>query len=290
MANKKIKKTSKKRTNILAIDILIVLVMIFSIGSLGAYKLYQKYYFKDCKEFDFDNGNYVEHRISGMEESDKTFFNIPISSCRESTKDDYFSFKEKGLYSEKKSCGEGKDGKNYIQTSYERCLFGCFAGKCMDKCESPDKDNIFKKGISFGIEDTLTGLSELDSISNYYTDYCTDENGNQSKMSKNLVKRSCNEDNFLTKESIECENICFDGACQKENFKYCEDTDSNDQGKLVGLVSYYDPLSKTGKTKIDSCDKNGKMVTEYFCGKDKLPHKLILTCRYSCVDGQCLQK
>ena len=287
---KKSKKISKKRTKMIAIDVLIVLIMIISIGSLGAYKLYQTYYFKECKEFDFDNGTYVEHRISGTDEFTGTYFNIPSTSCAASTKKDEPYYENHGPYMEAKSCGEGKDKRTYIQTTYERCLFGCFNGSCMPKCKDPGKDDIFTKGTAYGVDISTMEISPLQATASNHSDYCTDENKNPVTLSKYLAKRVCNKDNFLTTESTECENICFDGACQKSDFRYCEDTDMNDQGKIIGLVSYYNSTSKASQTKIDSCDKNGKMVTEYFCGKDKLPHKLILTCRFSCVDGQCLQK
>lgn len=289
---KKIKKTRNKKIKLLRkIDILIGLAVIVSLSSLGAYKAYQKYFFKDCQEYELNNGDITEQRIKGTEELTGTYFNIPLSSCAQNTKKGLMTYENKGDYVEKKSCEtKGKDKRTYIKTSYERCLFGCFNGECMDKCKDPDKDDIFKKGTSYGIDVAAITFSPLTATAENYSDYCTDkENTTPLTISKYVAKRTCDQNNYLGTATIKCEDICFDGACQKSDFRYCEDTDQDDQGKIPGLVSYYDPISKEANTKIDYCN-NKKVVTEYFCGKDKLAHNLILTCRFDCANGQCLQK
>jgi len=286
MANKKTKKGGKKKIKLLRkFDILIGLVIIVSLLSLGAYKASQKYFFKECKEYELISNDLSYNYIKGTQESTGTYFNIPASSCAQDTKKDLMTYEDKGFYLQKESCktGERDSKRTYIKTSYERCAFGCFNGECMNKCKDPDKDNIFKKGISYGIDVSSILTAPLTAKASNHEDYCINT------LSKDLVKRTCNQNNYLGTTTIKCDTICFDGACQKNNFRHCEDTDLEDQGKIPGLVQYYNPTTNEAETKIDYCN-NKKTITEYFCGKDKLAHKLILTCRFDCSNGQCLQK
>ncbi|MFA6917999.1 MAG: hypothetical protein WC285_04205, partial [Candidatus Gracilibacteria bacterium] len=201
--------------------------------------------------------------------------------------DDYENL---GKYAETKSCKTDKFGKSYMTSAYETCPFGCFDGTCMPKCEAPGKDNIFFKSFTTGFSPDVIGFIKPGTAypPPSQPDYCTNKEGTEVLgISKYLAKGYCDSNNLVGKNIVECSSLCFDGACQKNPTLYCEDTDLNDKGKIPGKVTYYNPNSKVPVTNTDSCIDD-KTVTEYFCGKDRLPHKLILTCRNTCSEGQCI--
>ena len=262
----------------------IMIVILYCIFSLVlTHELYQP-----CKEFKLA-GNPTNF-IAGILETTGNYINEPVVSCRK-TMEKTDSYEDRGKYLETKLCTTNEiTGKSYITTLHEDCEFGCFSGICMPKCEDPGKDNIFLKSSVVGLESNNSNLIPGAAYPSSHPDYCTNAQGTEAlEISKYLAKGSCDSTNFVSKNIVECSGICLDGACQKNPILYCKDSDQDDQGKLPGQVTYYNPNSKVPVTNTDSCIDN-KTVTEYFCGKGKLPHKLILTCRHTCSQGQCIQQ
>jgi hypothetical protein len=275
-------KKQNKRLIVLALGVLMLAMLV---GVFALVFLDETY--KPCREYKLDN----EPRIAGVDKNVGyfTYLNVPSSSCRQTASPDAISFEEKGPYAEQKSCEADQYGKTYVTDSYEKCAFGCFAGNCMEKCQDPNKDNIFAKGVALGFDVKSTGLNPTTAIPSRLEDYCTDElNQDNVLLSKFLAKRVCDKNNYVNANVVECSNVCFDGACQKDAFRYCGDSDMNDKGKINGTVSYYDASAKQPKFVEDTC-LDTKTVTEYFCGADKLPHRYVLNCRKSCTSGQCIQ-
>lgn len=268
---------TKKQNKRLLIIGLSTLLVILILGTLFLVLAHESNRYKACEEYTLDNENYIK----GIDWFRGYYLNAPSSFCTSQVKNDIHSSVNKGPYKESLSCQiQGVENKTYVTSSIERCAFGCFEGECMKRCEAPNSNNLFVKGIAYGV----SGNSDT----SLQYDYCTNsDNTEHHLLSKFVAKQTCAPDNFLTTNISECSNICFDGACQKENFNYCGDSDYNDKGKINGTITVYNTNSKKTESFSDSC-LDSKTVTEYFCGADKKQHKLILTCRNQCSDGACL--
>jgi hypothetical protein len=280
------KKLNKKLllTGIVTV-MLAILIGIFALVNIHAI-------YKPCKITSLTTANHAANYISGVDKSIGyfTFKGTPALNCKNTTNPNEENFGPTGTYLETKSCQNDDTGKSYVVDSYEKCPFGCYAGSCMDKCQDPNKDNIFFKGTAFGFDSkTITNVIPPSYTPSKFEDYCTDSlNESNIILSKFLAKRVCDENNLVNSKVIECDSTCYNGACQKDTFRYCGDSDGSDRGKMQGTVAYYDASAKEPKEAIDQCLSN-KTVTEYFCGTDKLAHRYVLTCRNSCSNGQCLQ-
>ncbi|MFA7685452.1 MAG: hypothetical protein WCX95_01480 [Candidatus Gracilibacteria bacterium] len=279
--------TKKQNKRLLIITMTTLLtILIFGILSLVAYQETHRY--KACQEYQFNSGYAIENRIKGIDLLTGYYIDTPILSCASKVQKEELYYEDKGPYTETRSCEIGKENKTYIATNYERCPLGCFGGKCMSKCEAPNSENLFVKGLSYGVATNSTSLNSENNDPSIHYDHCTDSNNTENLLlSKYVSKNSCDPTNYLTSKVTECSDVCFDGACQKNDFRYCGDSDQEDKGQTQGTISYYDPISKEAKTTTDSC-QDLKTVTEYFCGPDKMPHKIFLTCRNQCSNGQCL--
>jgi hypothetical protein len=278
-------KKQNKRLLILAAATLMTALLF---GTLFLLVYQETHRYKVCQEYQFDSGYAIENRIKGIDLIKGIYTDTPVLSCASKIQKEDIYYEDKGSYTETRSCQTGKENKTYIATNYERCPFGCFGGECMSKCEAPYSEDLFKKGISYGVDLNAIALTPEKNDPSMHYDHCTN-NGNTDNLllSKYISKNACNPNNYIVSKLTPCDNICFDGACQKENFRHCDDSDQEDKGKILGTVSYYDPASKEAKSLTDSCT-DSKTVTEYFCGADKMPHKLFLTCRDQCSSGQCL--
>lgn len=282
---------TKKQIKRLPLITMSTILIAILFGTFSLVFSYETHKYKPCEKFEFNGGGFPIQYIKGIETITGNYLNVPSLSCKQKIQENDVYYEESGSYLGKKYCEPGKDGKAYISTSYELCPFGCLGDTCIPKCESPYKDNIFVKGLAYGFDAVSTKfIIPGNPPQLIHQDYCTTGGNDENLLlSRYVAKRGCDENNYVNTTIIECSDICFDGACQKSDFRYCGDSDQDDQGKLPGVVTYYDPAAKEAKTEIDSCLDN-KTVTEYFCGKDNMSHRLILTCRYSCVDGRCLQQ
>ena len=279
--------TKKFKKRLLTAVLSAILIAIL-LGIFVLVYIHEIYKYRPCEEFSFNNGTFVEKRIKGMDSETKLYIEATALSCAQTNEKDKTSYEEKGAWTEKRSCKNDTDGKAYIVTSFRECPFGCFEGTCMSKCSNPEDNNFFK-GAAYGIEASAIRFGSNTISADRHFDFCTESEGKENLLiSKFLSERICDQNNYISSKLVQCENICYNGACKTNDFRYCENTDASDQGKIKGTVSYYDPTSKDQKTLSDSC-QDTKIVEEYFCGADKLPHRLILTCRKSCVDGQCVQ-
>jgi len=264
--------------------IFVVLFTLQLIFLQAIYKPCEEYSATKYGEADYKRIKGVAYNFLGM------YSDSPEYSCSDSdTRYDLF-FDDKGDYLEKKSCSVEENNKSYIATSYTKCEYGCYGGICMDKCEDSDGTDPSIKSQIIGIKEGTVSTTPGIVTKTTETDHCTNEEGLVEEISYYIVEQTCNENNFIeTLAPSKCKTFCFDGICQKENTTQCYDSDKGDHGKNAGEIKYYDLNKKEILSKTDTC-MDSKNVAEYFCGeKDQAPHKLILTCRFSCQDGACVQ-
>lgn len=109
-------------------------------------------------------------------------------------------------------------------------------------------------------------------LSNRYEDSCSDDG-------KSVIEYTCEGNNHIRTE-VSCQYGCEGGKCKPEPKISCEDTDTNDDTKVPGIVRTTD---KEGLTEafVDTCE--GTNIREYSCNPEsgKQVPKLV-TCEGKC--------
>ncbi len=169
------------------------------------------------------------------------------------------------------------DGRTY-NTFTQNCQHRCDDGICVGPSCS---ETVSESGVI-----TVTGIEYGEEYSQ--TSYCT---GNY------LLEAYCDEYEWPSSKSIECEYGCADGACKKEGEKIkpgCTDTDGGDVPDIDGEVYGANPAGIAFGPQKDYCFYNSfykvYQIEEYVCAQQdgvyyaKAVHH---DCPGGCTEGVC---
>lgn len=148
------------------------------------------------------------------------------------------------------------------------CAFGCVNGACIPgdkaKCESPQSDDVLRKGRTEG--NYANGSSFL------FTDACAG--------ASKLKKYYCDSNKIAQSKTLACPGLCEDGACiEKKAELKCVDTDQGRNYEVAGTCS-----DSTGSY-ADQCSDGS--VVEYYC--DAGYCKTVVSKCPGCKEGVCLK-